>query len=52
MMPAPMAGESLEQNLNPVGRLYPAGSTMILRKEIAQDGAEILLVLDDKNALC
>jgi hypothetical protein len=25
----PMAGDTLEQNLNPVGRLYYAGSTMI-----------------------
>jgi SAM-dependent methyltransferase len=29
MIVEPMAGDSLEQNLNPVGRLYYAGSTMI-----------------------
>jgi 2-polyprenyl-3-methyl-5-hydroxy-6-metoxy-1,4-benzoquinol methylase len=29
MVVEPMAGDSLEQNLNPVGRLYYAGSTMI-----------------------
>ncbi len=29
MVIEPMAGDSLEQNLNPVGRLYYAGSTMI-----------------------
>ena len=29
MIVEPMAGDTLEQNLNPVGRLYYAGSTMI-----------------------
>ena len=29
MIVEPMAGDSLEQNPNPVGRLYYAGSTMI-----------------------
>jgi ubiquinone/menaquinone biosynthesis C-methylase UbiE len=29
MIVEPMAGDALEQNLNPVGRLYYAGSTMI-----------------------
>jgi SAM-dependent methyltransferase len=29
MIVEPMAGDSLEQNLNPVGRLYYAGSTMV-----------------------
>jgi 2-polyprenyl-3-methyl-5-hydroxy-6-metoxy-1,4-benzoquinol methylase len=29
MIVEPMAGDSLEQNLNPVGRLYYAGSTLI-----------------------
>jgi 2-polyprenyl-3-methyl-5-hydroxy-6-metoxy-1,4-benzoquinol methylase len=29
MIVEPMAGDSLEQNLNPIGRLYYAGSTMI-----------------------
>jgi ubiquinone/menaquinone biosynthesis C-methylase UbiE len=29
MIVEPMAGDSLEQNLNPVGRLFYAGSTMI-----------------------
>jgi ubiquinone/menaquinone biosynthesis C-methylase UbiE len=29
MIVEPMAGDSLQQNLNPVGRLYYAGSTMI-----------------------
>lgn len=29
MIVEPMAGDNLEQNLNPVGRLYYAGSTMI-----------------------
>jgi 2-polyprenyl-3-methyl-5-hydroxy-6-metoxy-1,4-benzoquinol methylase len=29
MLVEPMAGDSLQQNLNPVGRLYYAGSTMI-----------------------
>jgi hypothetical protein len=29
MIVEPIAGDSLEQNLNPVGRLYYAGSTMI-----------------------
>jgi hypothetical protein len=29
MIVEPMAGDSLEQNLNPVGRLYYAASTMI-----------------------
>jgi hypothetical protein len=29
MIVEPMAGDSLEQNLNPVGRLYYTGSTMI-----------------------
>jgi hypothetical protein len=29
MIVEPMAGNSLEENLNPVGRLYYAGSTMI-----------------------
>ena len=29
MMVEPMAGDRLEDNLNPVGRLYYAGSTMI-----------------------
>jgi hypothetical protein len=29
MIVEPMAGDALEQNLNPVGRLFYAGSTMI-----------------------
>ena len=29
MIVEPMAGDTLQQNLNPVGRLYYAGSTMI-----------------------
>ena len=29
MIVEPMAGDSLEENLNPVGRLYYAASTMI-----------------------
>ena len=29
MIVEPMAGDRLEQNLNPVGRLYYAGSTMV-----------------------
>jgi hypothetical protein len=29
MIVEPMAGNSLEENLNPVGRLYYAGSTMV-----------------------
>ena len=29
MIVEPMAGDRLEDNLNPVGRLYSAGSTMI-----------------------
>jgi hypothetical protein len=29
MIVEPMAGDRLEQNINPVGRLYYAGSTMI-----------------------
>ena len=29
MIVEPMAGDTLEENLNPVGRLYYAGSTMI-----------------------
>jgi hypothetical protein len=29
MIVEPMAGDRLEENLNPVGRLYYAGSTMI-----------------------
>ena len=29
MIVEPMAGDSLEQNLNPVGRLFYAGSTMV-----------------------
>ena len=29
MIVEPIAGDTLQQNLNPVGRLYYAGSTMI-----------------------
>ena len=29
MIVEPMAGDTLEENLNPIGRLYYAGSTMI-----------------------
>lgn len=29
MIAEPMAGDTLERNMNPVGRLYYAGSTMI-----------------------
>jgi 2-polyprenyl-3-methyl-5-hydroxy-6-metoxy-1,4-benzoquinol methylase len=38
MIVEPMAGDTLEQNLNPVGRLYYAGSTMIcLPTSLAQE---------------
>lgn len=37
MIVEPMAGDSLEQNPNPVGRLYYAGSTMILPTSLSQE---------------
>ena len=39
MMVEPAAGDSLEDNLNPVGRVYYAGSTHDLRADIAQSGS-------------
>ncbi len=43
MIVEPMEGDRLEQNLNPVGRLYYAGSTMIcLPTSLSQEvGAEL-----------
>ena len=51
MIVEPMAGESVEENLNPVGRIYSAASVMLCTPNAVSTGNTHLGTIATKSAL-